>query len=159
MEKMSLHKKHQFFIVVYVIVLATKWTTVDADEVPAFFLKIAKNIPRVGRSGRSEDFFLKPSRNIPRVTRGDENFSTNDLIMSYANERNNQELNKRMINYPAPGNLDSMSWEHFPLAIEGPPELWRTLASYANDKYGPSSDDIDNEVWQRNKRKNDNKPS
>ena len=36
-----------------------------ADEVPAFFLKIAKNIPRVGRSEGYNDF-LKSRRNIPK---------------------------------------------------------------------------------------------
>ena len=38
-----------------------------ADEVPAFFLKIAKNIPRVGRSEGYNDF-LKSRRNIPQVS-------------------------------------------------------------------------------------------
>ncbi|CAD1477543.1 unnamed protein product, partial [Heterotrigona itama] len=38
-----------------------------ADEVPAFFLKIAKNIPRVGRSEGYNDF-LKSRRNIPKVS-------------------------------------------------------------------------------------------
>ena len=38
-----------------------------ADEVPAFFLKIAKNIPRVGRSEGNNDF-LKSRRNIPKVS-------------------------------------------------------------------------------------------
>ncbi|KAK0163058.1 hypothetical protein PV327_006769 [Microctonus hyperodae] len=90
------------FIVSYltVIALAIGWTTIEADEVPAFFLKIAKNIPRVGRS-----------------------------------------------------DPNGVSWENFPLAIEGPPELWRALASYTNDKYGTSSDEINNEIWRRDKRK------
>lgn len=35
-----------------------------ADEVPAFFLKIAKNIPRVGRSDGYEDYLLKSRKNI-----------------------------------------------------------------------------------------------
>lgn len=42
-----------------------------ADEVPAFFLKIAKipTLPRVGRSGRFEDFFYKAEKHIPRIGR------------------------------------------------------------------------------------------
>lgn len=37
-----------------------------ADEVPAFFLKIAKNIPRVGRSEGYDDFF-KSRKNFPKL--------------------------------------------------------------------------------------------
>jgi len=44
-----------------------------ADEVPAFFLKIARipTLPRVGRSGRYEDFFypFKTEKYIPRIGR------------------------------------------------------------------------------------------
>jgi len=44
-----------------------------ADEVPAFFLKIAgiPTLPRVGRSGRYEDFFypFKTEKHIPRIGR------------------------------------------------------------------------------------------
>lgn len=28
---------------------------------------------------------------------------------------------------------DAWAWQHFPLAIEGPRELWRTLAGYSKD--------------------------
>ncbi|CAD6201921.1 GSCOCG00002853001-RA-CDS [Cotesia congregata] len=133
------------------MVLSINWTTVEADEVPAFFLKIAKNIPRVGRSGRIDEYLLtKQSKNYPRANKVGE-YSPVYLSLTGGND---PEIHKRMVNYPAPGNIDSISWEHFPLAIEGPPELWRTLASYANDKYGTASDDIENEIWQRNKRKN-----
>ncbi|KAK0080403.1 hypothetical protein PV325_014013 [Microctonus aethiopoides] len=112
-----------------VIALAIGWTTIEADEVPAFFLKIAKNIPRVGRSGRSDDFFLEASKNIPRTADRDGYIPVFDI------------------------NPNGVSWENFPLAIEGPPELWRALASYTNDKYGTSSDEINNEIWRRDKRK------
>lgn len=50
-----------------VTLLLTSSQPVEADDVPAFFLKIAKNIPRVGRSGRFEDYFLKAAKNIPRI--------------------------------------------------------------------------------------------
>lgn len=42
-----------------------------ADEVPAFFLKIAKipTLPRVGRSGKFENFFYKAEKHIPRIGR------------------------------------------------------------------------------------------
>ncbi|XP_057328046.1 uncharacterized protein LOC130669280 [Microplitis mediator] len=149
------NKMYKMFVVICVtgMVLSINWTTVEADEVPAFFLKIAKNIPRVGRSGRIDDYlFNKQSNNYPRANKVAEYTPSNEYLPYTGG--NDPEIHKRMVNYPAPGNFESVSWEHFPLAIEGPPELWRTLASYTNDKYGTSSDDIDNEVWQRNKRKN-----
>ncbi|XP_074111836.1 ecdysis triggering hormone isoform X1 [Cotesia typhae] len=152
---MLTQKINKIFIVICVtgMVLSINWTTVEADEVPAFFLKIAKNIPRVGRSGRIDEYLLtKQSKNYPRANKVSE-YSPSNEYLSYPGG-NDPEIHKRMVNYPAPGNIDSISWEHFPLAIEGPPELWRTLASYANYKYGTASDDIDNEIWQRNKRKN-----
>lgn len=48
-----------------------------AEEVPAFFLKIAKipTLPRVGRSGRFEDFFYKAEKHIPRIGRSSEQVS------------------------------------------------------------------------------------
>ncbi|XP_034177988.1 ecdysis triggering hormone [Osmia lignaria lignaria] len=112
-----------------------------ADEVPAFFLKIAKNIPRVGRSDGYDDFY-KSRQNIPQV-------SGHDSVQPESWYPNNEPFArpiKRRADYP---HLeDSWSWQHFPLAIEGPRELWRTLAGYSKD----SSDDIDNEIWERKKR-------
>lgn len=39
----------------------------EADEIPGFFLKIAKNVPRVGR--RSDAYFMKNYKTIPRIGR------------------------------------------------------------------------------------------
>lgn len=36
---------------------------------------------------------------------------------------------------------ETWTWEHFPLAIEGPPELWRTLARYSDEKAFEASDE------------------
>ncbi|XP_026827105.1 uncharacterized protein LOC105282101 [Ooceraea biroi] len=107
-----------------------------ADEVPAFFLKIAKipTLPRVGRSDRFEDFFYKAEKHIPRIGRNSQQDET------YT------DLTKRRIDYPP--KVDGWSSQNFPLAIEGPRELWRTLAGYSRD----GSDDIENEVWHRKKR-------
>jgi len=30
-------------------------------------------------------------------------------------------------------SVEEWSWQNFPLAIEGPKELWRTLAGYSKD--------------------------
>ncbi|XP_014473592.1 PREDICTED: uncharacterized protein LOC106743876 [Dinoponera quadriceps] len=119
-----------------------------ADEVPAFFLKIAKipTVPRVGRSGKFEDFFYKAEKHIPRIGR---NSQSNDPLPLQNEQEAYSDLTKRRIDYSSKGvSQDSWSWQNFPLAIEGPKELWRTLALYARD----DTDDIDNEVWHRRKR-------
>lgn len=59
-----------------VIFLVTGTSVVEADEVPAFFLKIAKNMPRVGRSeatslDRLNGYILKTAKNAPRVGKRD----------------------------------------------------------------------------------------
>ncbi|KAH0954467.1 hypothetical protein HN011_011117 [Eciton burchellii] len=96
-----------------------------ADEVPAFFLKIARipTLPRVGRSGRYEDFFypFKTEKYIPRIGRN----SQQDERETYT------DLTKRRMDYPS--KAEEWSWQNFPLAIEGPRELWRALAGYARD--------------------------
>ncbi|GAB1860557.1 Ecdysis triggering hormone [Camponotus japonicus] len=119
-----------------VIMMLICQNVAKADEVPAFFLKIAKipTLPRVGRSGRFEDFFYKAEKHIPRIGR---NIQDQQDI--------HYGLSKRRIDYPL--KADEWSWQNFPLAIEGPKELWRTLAGYSRD-----GDDIENEVWQRKKR-------
>lgn len=44
-------------------------------ETPGFFLKVAKNVPRLGRRSHSlsdfENFFLKTSKSVPRIGRSD----------------------------------------------------------------------------------------
>lgn len=58
-------------ILIGAIALYICQNTAIADEVPAFFLKIAKipTLPRVGRSGRVDNFFYKAEKNIPRIGR------------------------------------------------------------------------------------------
>ncbi|XP_043287912.1 uncharacterized protein ETH isoform X2 [Venturia canescens] len=200
MRNMCLRQSFTLVVVFFAVNLfSTSWQPVEADEVPAFFLKIAKNIPRVGRSDRFEDYFLKAAKNIPRIGRRAEfqepsqdlptygsdgygeiskrmiqappNTPTNNplkpnnvprigrrdtyrasqrMLLDNENQARN-EATKRMLSIPSIGQ-DDPSWSHFPLAIEGPPELWRTLAAYTNERMGFGSDDIDNEIWQRDKR-------
>ncbi|XP_018306921.1 ecdysis triggering hormone [Mycetomoellerius zeteki] len=135
------------FLIGAVMLLICENTTI-AEEVPAFFLKIAKipTLPRVGRSGRFEDFFYKAEKHIPRIGRSSQHKqSTNPLLLQDEQEIYS-DLTKRRIDYPS--KVEEWSWQNFPLAIEGPKELWRTLAGYSRD----GSDDIENEVWQRKKR-------
>lgn len=42
-----------------------------ADDSPGFFLKVSKNVPRIGRRSGSEfeNFFLKQSKSVPRIGR------------------------------------------------------------------------------------------
>lgn len=132
------------FLIGIVILLICQNTTI-AEEVPAFFLKIAKvpTLPRVGRSGRFEDFFYKAEKNIPRIGRSSQQ-STNPMSLQDEQEIYSG-LTKRRIDYPS--KVEEWTWQNFPLAIEGPRDLWRALAGYSRD-----GDDIENEVWQRKKR-------
>lgn len=45
------------------------------SESPGFFLKVTKNVPRLGRRSHSlsdfENFFLKTSKSVPRIGRAD----------------------------------------------------------------------------------------
>lgn len=44
-------------------------STGQADESPGFFLKITKNVPRLGK--RTESFVMKNMKTIPRMGRSD----------------------------------------------------------------------------------------
>ncbi|EDW01612.1 GH21534 [Drosophila grimshawi] len=52
-----------------VLLLAELWCPGQADESPGFFLKITKNVPRLGK--RSEGFPMKNMKTIPRIGRSD----------------------------------------------------------------------------------------
>lgn len=47
--------------------------SVSANDSPGFFLKVTKNVPRIGRrSGNNyENFFIKASKSVPRIGRRD----------------------------------------------------------------------------------------
>ncbi|XP_026673566.1 uncharacterized protein LOC108630020 [Ceratina calcarata] len=115
-----------------------------ADEVPAFFLKIAKNMPRLGRSDSYDDY-LKSRKNLLKPGDGSSSAKL-EPWPTYSNDESFSRPNKRRVDYDAIN--DEWAWQHFPLAIEGPRELWRTLAGYSKD----TSDDIDNGIWKRKKR-------
>ncbi|XP_070516699.1 ecdysis triggering hormone isoform X2 [Cardiocondyla obscurior] len=159
------------FLVGAIALLVCENTTL-AEEVPAFFLKIAKipTLPRVGRSGRFEDFFYKAEKHIPRIGRSNQQ-SINPTSLLDGHETFS-DVTKRRISYSPRGTLkcsfihdqiilagfqfsnyflllvEEWTWQNFPLAIYGPKELTRTLAGYSSD----DSDDIENEVWERKKR-------
>lgn len=55
------------------IFFVTTLTLVSANDSPGFFLKVTKNVPRIGRrSGNEyENFFIKASKSVPRIGRRD----------------------------------------------------------------------------------------
>ncbi|XP_011063309.1 PREDICTED: uncharacterized protein LOC105151333 [Acromyrmex echinatior] len=76
-----------------------------AEEVPAFFLKIAKipTLPRVGRSGRFEDFFYKAEKHIPRIGRSNQHKQSNNPLLLQDEQETYSDLTKRRIDYPSKG--------------------------------------------------------
>ncbi|XP_035727689.1 uncharacterized protein LOC118444011 [Vespa mandarinia] len=123
--------------------------SVEADEVPAFFLKIAKNIPRVGRSDKYDDLFSNSGKNIHgNAGKHDNNIKSSPSWESHEDSESLAKPIKRRVDYSPLDPAESWSWQHFPLAIEGPKELWRTLAGYSKDPL----EDMTNEIWVRKKR-------
>ncbi|EDW60063.1 uncharacterized protein ETH [Drosophila virilis] len=61
-----------------VLLLAGLWSSAHADESPGFFLKITKNVPRLGK--RSEGFPMKNIKTIPRIGRSDPQASVTPLL-------------------------------------------------------------------------------
>lgn len=49
------------------LLLVTLANQCQCNESPGFFLKITKNVPRLGR--RSDSYFLKNMKTIPRIGR------------------------------------------------------------------------------------------
>lgn len=68
----------QLTICACMLVLAVSWCSA-ADETPGFFLKVTKNVPRLGRRSQPvnefENFFLKASKTVPRIGRRDDRVS------------------------------------------------------------------------------------
>ncbi|XP_064540326.1 uncharacterized protein ETH [Drosophila montana] len=61
-----------------VLLLAALGGSAHADESPGFFLKITKNVPRLGK--RSEGFPMKNIKTIPRIGRSDPQASVTPLL-------------------------------------------------------------------------------
>ncbi|KAH8299405.1 hypothetical protein KR044_001047 [Drosophila immigrans] len=85
-------------LVLAVLLLAGLIDTGNADESPGFFLKITKNVPRLGK--RTESFVLKNTKTIPRIGRSDAQSSVNPLLAWLWNMDENMEqpqLSKRRL--------------------------------------------------------------
>lgn len=68
-----------------IVILSVSRYSVEADEVPAFFLKIAKNIPRVGRSDKFDDLFLNSGKNVHETGKHDDNTKVYLYRRTYTN--------------------------------------------------------------------------
>lgn len=60
------------------LILSTFLLSCKTDDIPGFFLKITKNVPRLGRRSDKEyeSYFLKNVKQIPRIGRRYDNVST-----------------------------------------------------------------------------------
>ena len=74
---MSCAKLSSFIILLAIFNLINIST---GNESHGFFVKVAKNVPRIGR--RSGDFFLKSSKNVPRIGRRSNDVSI-FIVFSY----------------------------------------------------------------------------
>ncbi|XP_017469280.1 PREDICTED: uncharacterized protein LOC108361210 [Rhagoletis zephyria] len=121
----------------------------QGNESPGFFLKITKNVPRLGR--RSDSYFLKNMKVVPRIGRSDEKPPEDTAVSSLvkrmllnpaaaaaAAEREYslvqpvtsntliELLNKNAI---ATDNIKFVHWKDFDRALQMDPELYGKLIS------------------------------
>lgn len=73
------------WIAIFALLICENAST--ADEVPAFFLKIAKNIPRVGRSEGYDDYF-KSRKNLPKLGSHDTQVGSGDWNKQFQRDSN-----------------------------------------------------------------------
>ncbi|XP_067633983.1 uncharacterized protein ETH [Eurosta solidaginis] len=131
------------------LVLAISTNHSEANESPGFFLKITKNIPRLGR--RSDNYFLKNMKAVPRMGRSaDESTRISDIpslakrmLMSpsaaaAAAERqyslvqpvtSNTLIELLNTNAVATDNIKFIHWRDFDRALQMDTELYDKLIS------------------------------
>ncbi|XP_059612633.1 uncharacterized protein LOC132259105 [Phlebotomus argentipes] len=122
----------------------------SGDENPGFFLKITKNVPRIGRrslpvTSEVDNFFFKGLKNVPRMGR------RNDLIMDEVeavakraspgkNYNNVQPFDLRLlfdILSDEISDLKFVSWKDFDEALEADTVLFEKLAQVAKERGSP----------------------
>ena len=104
------------------------------DETSGFFIKIPKNVPRIGRRGDFENFFLKQSKSVPRIGRRAE---IQDSLKNYSKVRpldlsHIVDILSDDIFFGS--DLKFIAWEDLDKALEEDPELLGKLTSLARDK-------------------------
>ncbi|EDW08555.1 uncharacterized protein LOC6578712 [Drosophila mojavensis] len=90
-----------------VLLLAELWIAGYADESPGFFLKITKNVPRLGKRG--EAFLMKNMKTIPRIGRSDPEASITPLLAWLWNLDADPQFSKRRL--PSSGAAGSVEHE------------------------------------------------
>lgn len=131
------------------------------NESPGFFLKVTKNVPRLGRRAHSlsdfENFFLKTSKSVPRIGRSDNQVRDRDrftfgqrLACNIRNLNKFAELPKLYSSIQpfdskslhhllasdaiTENDIKFISWDDFDAALENDDGLFEKLLSLANDE-------------------------
>ncbi|XP_065369592.1 uncharacterized protein ETH [Calliphora vicina] len=94
---------HYFCLIIYAIILLVGIGHCKTDDSPGFFLKITKNVPRLGRRSDKdfESSFLKNYKAIPRIGRSVEGDNGYSSLESWLNEQTYlRKLNKRVLMNP-----------------------------------------------------------
>ncbi|GAB0094602.1 ecdysis triggering hormone [Sergentomyia squamirostris] len=128
---------------------------VFGDENPGFFLKITKNVPRIGRrslptSSEVDSFFFKGLKNVPRMgRRNDLQLQEDSLVTDEArkiakrapkNYNNVQPFDLRILFDILSDDLSDLkfvSWRDFDEALEADTELFQKLALVAKERGSP----------------------
>ncbi|XP_012251841.2 uncharacterized protein LOC105683663 [Athalia rosae] len=136
-------------IAAVVLMFAGENSVVEADEFPAFFLKAAKSVPRIGRrSGTFEDYFLKASKSIPRIGRRG-GYAPSSVKSA---ENNWSWYPKHPTDLSKIGSEDFSSSENYERAMQQQsPELWEIISAGATPD-SPSAAGFNDDLWQREKR-------
>ncbi|ALC41913.1 ETH [Drosophila busckii] len=92
------------FTIPVLLLVALLLAMSQADESPGFFLKITKNVPRLGK--RSDNFLMKNLKTIPRIGRSDPQASVTPLL-SWLWSMEQPQLSKRRL----PGNVPAANAE------------------------------------------------
>ncbi|XP_061402297.1 uncharacterized protein LOC133338128 [Musca vetustissima] len=88
-----------FFMISYLLILflglGTK-TACNANDSPGFFVKIAKNVPRLGRRSDKLFTFLKNYKAIPRIGRSSEGETTTTSFTNWLDTQFHMKMEKRI---------------------------------------------------------------
>ncbi|KAJ6641335.1 hypothetical protein Bhyg_06271 [Pseudolycoriella hygida] len=142
-----------------VVLLLGLICTIACNDTPGFFLKVSKNIPRIGRrSSDFDSFFLKSSKSVPRIGRRDqfvddthspEGFTQQwyDRIMTSSKRASGVGYNnvqpfdtKFLLDMFASEHIDPedfkfVSWKDFDIALESDEQLFKKLIELAKTSH------------------------
>ncbi|XP_046741543.1 uncharacterized protein LOC124408563 [Diprion similis] len=120
-------------------------SVVEADEFPTFFLKAAKNVPRIGRrSGMNKEFFLKKSDRPLRCFGKRGEYASCPIKSADSSPW----YSKQPAQFSGAEDNEYWSPENFARALEQSPELWE-MTTGDESAEAPM---VAGKVWQREKR-------